>query len=141
MGKWSYAGMLDACLGALTGATEVFYLLTGDPEEYGDISLEGCQILSSWRSNNYSFSSIFNGSAGGPPDEEPEEEVEYDNTGRGVQIARVAIGSVDIDGSPSIIALCSLSDLLYKTTVSGTGLVAGDPLVIDAWNIIIHEPT
>ena len=141
MGKWSYADMLDAALSALTGGTSIFYLLTGDPEEYGDIDSGNCQILSSWSKGSNSFSSIFNGSAGGPPDEEPEEEVEYDNTGRGIQIARVAIGSVDIDGSPSIIALCSLSDLLYKTTVSGATLTAGDPLVIDAWNIIIHEPT
>ena len=113
MGKWSYAGMLDASLSALTGATEIFYLLTGDPAEYGDIGSGGCQILSSWSKGSDSFSSIYTGSAGPPADdeEESEEEAEYDNSGRGVKVKRVAIGSVDIDGSPSIIALCNTSEL------------------------------
>ena len=143
MGIYSYTGMLDDALNALMSATDVFYLLTGDPEEYGDIDSGECQILSVWSKPIGAFSDIFNGSLSEPPDIEAEGYVDsgYDNSGRAIQITKVVINSVDIDGFPSMLVLCNMTDILYKTTISGVQLTEGEPIVIDSWNILIHEPT
>ena len=143
MGIYSHTGMLDAALNALMSATDLFYLLTGDPAEYGDIGSGECQIMSVWSTPVGAFSDIFNGSLSEPPDIEAEGYVDsgYDNSGRAIQITKVVINSVDIDGFPSMLVLCNMTDILYKTTISGVQLTEGEPIVIDSWNILIHEPT
>lgn len=150
MGKWSCAEMLDAALDYIVDNADSLFLCAGDPDEYGDIDNPGYEVMwwgpDTLAMENTVFSAYFDGDLTEPPEDtstrhDGHEDYEYGNTGRAMQVAAQAISSLDVGGFPTTMIIVSMSEMLYKTTISGSSYEAGDPILIDWWNILIHEPT